>query len=59
MAREISMADPDTGSENEAEFIIAAQQAAESFCAPQDPFAPDQQMIAAQMLGQPMPHGQG
>ena len=53
------MADPDTGSENEAEFIIAAQQGAESFCAPQDPFAPDQQMIAAQMLGQPMPHGQG
>ncbi len=52
------MVGPQNGPELHQHHISAAQEAADNFCIPSDPFAPDHQMIAAQMLGQPMPTGQ-
>lgn len=48
------MASHDTGPEHQNTNLAAAQQAADNFCAPSDPFAPDYQMIQAQILGNPI-----
>lgn len=49
------MAGPQTGPENQADAITAAHEAAGNFCVAGDPFAPNEQVIAAQMLGEPIP----
>ncbi len=48
------MAGADNGSNQQGHDLAAVQQAADDFCAPGDPFAPDYQMIQAQILGNPI-----
>ena len=48
------MTDPQNAPDSRAEAIAAAQEAAGHFCSASDPFAPDQQMNTAQMLGEPI-----